>query len=318
MIRKAPENSSHLFRFKKSSALQLTVIVLAVAILGPQFRQFSESWSYLTEARLPWIIAAIVALLCSILCAALVYVSLVPQGLPYGKTVLIQMATYFTNRLLPSGLGGIGFNALYLVKQAKMSRTDAAVFATANNIIGFLAFALCFGAAITTGLPEISLPNISSRTITISLSVAILVAVISLMAFKNIHKRLLDLIGHLVGVIMMIIRNPKRLVMALLCSIGITISYVFILWASTKSVGVEVAVINLFVAFVAGNIALTVSPTPGGIGAVEASITAVLVSMGVTPSLALASVILFRIVSYWVPIIPGYIAFRTALRRSYV
>lgn len=53
--------------------------------------------------------------------ATLVYMALIPHSLPFKRTSVIQLATFFTNRLLPSGLGGIGFNALYLSERQNIS-----------------------------------------------------------------------------------------------------------------------------------------------------------------------------------------------------
>ena len=50
---------------------------------------------------------------------------------------------------------------------------------------------------------------------------------------------------------------------------------------------------------------LTLVPTPGGLGAVEGGVTGVLILAGLTPGLALAIVIMDRIVSYWALILTG-------------
>jgi uncharacterized membrane protein YbhN (UPF0104 family) len=317
MIKKAPENSSHLFRMKKRSLIQVAVLALALAILLPQVKQFAGSWHHLTASDPFWILIGLVAMLMTILFAALVYVVLVPVQLPFKRTALIQLATYFTNRLLPSGLGGVGFNALYLVKQAKVSRTEAAVYATANNLIGFLAFSICIGLSTFFADSQIE-TNVPLKQIFIGLGALAIVITVVALTFRQVQRKLLDFIGHLFGVLLTIIRHPKRLMTALIFSMSITISYLAVLWASTKAVGIELSIVDLFIAFVAGNTALTISPTPGGIGAVEAAITGVIVSASISPSLALASVVLFRIISYWIPIVPGYIAFRTATKKKYV
>lgn len=253
----------------------------------------------------------------SILFATLVYVGLVTYKLPFKRTALIQLATYFTNRLLPSGLGGIGFNAMYLVKQAKLSRTDAAVYATANNLVGFVAFMICIGLASLFGGSQIK-TELPIKTIVLVIIVLVVVLAFVSLTIKRVQKRLIDFLGHLLGVVITMARHPKRIGFAVLMSMGITLSYVLVLWSTTKSVGVELPIIDLFIAFVVGNTALTVSPTPGGLGAVEAAITGVFISAGVASPLALASVVLFRVMSYWLPIVPGYLAFRRALKKSYV
>lgn len=318
MIKNAPEHPKHLLRLSKSSVLQIVIITVALLILIPQFTQFRSSWNYVTGADIRWLAVALVGMAATIICATLVYIALVPHKLPLRRTLLIQMATYFTNRLLPSGLGGIGFNALYLVKQAKLSRTDAAVYATANNIVGFIAFSICTTGSVIIGSSRFSFPHISLLpTAYILIALGIIVAFLAVFQ-KRLLAKLYHFIGHLFGVILTIIRHPRKLILAIVCSIGITVSYVSVLWAASLSVGISLSVVDLFIAFIAGNAALTISPTPGGIGAVEASLTAVLVGISVSPSVALAGVLLFRLISYWLPIIPGYIAFRYASQKNYV
>jgi uncharacterized protein (TIRG00374 family) len=302
---------------KTSSVVQLIALALAIIILVPQFKEFSASRERVADADLTWVLVGIACMIVTILFAALVYIILVPKRLPYWRTATVQLATYFTNRLLPSGLGGIGFNALYLVKQLGYSRTNAAVYATANNLIGFIAFSVCIGLStiVTDSQIETELPIRS--ILAMASGIAIVIALISL-TIKKVQKRLIDFVGHLLGVILEMIKHPKRLALATIASMGITASYAAVLWATTKSVGIDLSLVDIFIAFVAGNTALTVSPTPGGIGAVEAAITSVIISAGVEPSIALASVIIFRLVSYWLPIIPGFFAFRRCLKMRYV
>ena len=50
-------------------------------------------------------------------------------------------------------------------------------------------------------------------------------------------------------------------------------------------------------------------PTPGGIGAVEATPIAGLTSAGMASTTAVAGVILFRLATGWIPLLPGWGAF---------
>lgn len=47
-------------------------------------------------------------------------------------------------------------------------------------------------------------------------------------------------------------------------------------------------------------------PTPGGVGGIEAALTAVLIAYGVDSATAAAMVLFFRILTFWVPTAPGY------------
>ena len=48
------------------------------------------------------------------------------------------------------------------------------------------------------------------------------------------------------------------------------------------------------------------APTPGGVGAIEAALTAALTGVGVPTADALSAVFLFRLVTYWLPVPFGW------------
>jgi uncharacterized protein (TIRG00374 family) len=59
---------------------------------------------------------------------------------------------------------------------------------------------------------------------------------------------------------------------------------------------------------------LTLVPTPGGLGAVEGGLTGVLILAGLTPGLALAVVILDRVISSWALILTGSVTYFVSKR----
>ena len=71
-----------------------------------------------------------------------------------------------------------------------------------------------------------------------------------------------------------------------------------------------IALVNLV-----GSVVSSAAPTPGGIGAVEATLIAGLTSAGMASTTAVAAVILFRLATFWVPLLPGWGAM-VALQRS--
>ena len=60
------------------------------------------------------------------------------------------------------------------------------------------------------------------------------------------------------------------------------------------------------------------SPTPGGLGAIEAALVAGLTGIGVPPGPAVSAVLTYRLATYWLPVIPGWAAWRLLQRRDYV
>ena len=51
------------------------------------------------------------------------------------------------------------------------------------------------------------------------------------------------------------------------------------------------------------------APTPGGLGAVEAALAGGLTIAGLDSGIAVSAVLLFRLITFWIPTLPGYISF---------
>jgi glycosyltransferase 2 family protein len=60
------------------------------------------------------------------------------------------------------------------------------------------------------------------------------------------------------------------------------------------------------------------APTPGGLGAVEAALVAGLTAVGVGSTVAVAAVLASRALTFWLPALPGLVAFRVLQRRGVV
>jgi hypothetical protein len=65
----------------------------------------------------------------------------------------------------------------------------------------------------------------------------------------------------------------------------------------------------LAVAYAAANIASAIPVTPGGLGVIEVTLVAVTVGFGAPRATAVLAVLGYRIVNYWLPLLPGAIAY---------
>ena len=63
------------------------------------------------------------------------------------------------------------------------------------------------------------------------------------------------------------------------------------------------------VVYLAGATLGQAAPTPGGLGAVEAALSAGLIAAGLDGGIAVSAVLLYRLVTFWLPTVPGYWAF---------
>lgn len=73
----------------------------------------------------------------------------------------------------------------------------------------------------------------------------------------------------------------------------------------------------LAVAYGAANIASAIPVTPGGLGIIEVTLVAITVGFGAPRATAVLAVLGYRVVNYWLPLLPGGVAYlRLRLTRN--
>ena len=107
--------------------------------------------------------------------------------------------------------------------------------------------------------------------------------------------------------------HPEQATFLFAGQVGVTGAYVLALSFSLRAFGAN-PLIHLAAAYLAGAAIGAASPTPGGVGAIEAALVGALIGFNFPSGSAVAGVLAFRLVTYWLPILPGTTAFR-ALRR---
>lgn len=114
------------------------------------------------------------------------------------------------------------------------------------------------------------------------------------------------------------IKNPRVLIEALASSMGTEILYgagfAMCVLAVGESISLGEAVfINVTVSLFAGQM-----PVPGGIGVSEAGMTAGLTAIGIDSDSAVAAVLIYRMISYYLPPLWGYASMRWLTKHDYL
>ncbi|MET7307749.1 lysylphosphatidylglycerol synthase domain-containing protein [Streptomyces sp. NPDC005571] len=81
---------------------------------------------------------------------------------------------------------------------------------------------------------------------------------------------------------------------------------------------VPVPVIHVAIAYLAASIAAAAVPTPGGIGSVDAALVVALVAAGASVTAAGSVVLGYRIITVWLPLIPGALVLGALVRSKVV
>ncbi len=86
------------------------------------------------------------------------------------------------------------------------------------------------------------------------------------------------------------------------------------LWAAFQAFGHAPPAAVLVMGYYVGTLANTL-PLPGGIGGVEGGMIGSFLAFGVNGTLAVLAVLAYRTISYWLPTVPGAIAYVRLRRR---
>lgn len=301
----------------KRLILRVVVAGLLLYIMAMGFSGLRLSLHAIRGARVELLVLAAAAVACTYICAALTYLLLAARPIRFIPTLFIAVAGGLVNRLLPGGLGGLGINALYLRRNGHSLASATAVVAV-NNMVGFAGNAVLIATA--AALSPLALPHISWPEKTLYWTAGVIIAVL-LVAFglsaKNHHL-------HAVGVRTirewqaygsLTLRRPLTSLLALGSSICLTSCHALGLYMVMASVGIGQPWLVALIAVSIGSLSGAAVPTPGGVGGAEAGIAAGLLAYHTPATQAVAAALLYRGLTYWLPLLPGYLALRIAEKR---
>jgi glycosyltransferase 2 family protein len=291
-------------------ALGLLAAAFAIHLLLPQVGELDQTLAAVRSAKVDWLLAAAVGSALTYLMAGVSLMGGTAQPLALGRTVVVQLASSFASRLAPAGLGGVGLNVRYL-ERSGASRPAAAAAVGASAVAGAVVHvAALVVAAIVLGSQELG-PLRVPRGWPLLLGVVAAVVVIGLVVgLPWGRRRVGEPINRAVRDVWPVLRRPGKAAALLGGSAGVTLTYILTLAASLRAFGAETTLAHIAVTYLVGAAAGSIAPVPGGLGVVEATLIAGLTSYGVPSGPAIAGVLTFRLLTFWLPILPGALVFR--------
>ena len=110
-------------------------------------------------------------------------------------------------------------------------------------------------------------------------------------------------------------RNPAALLKSAAYHLAILVCDAGTMWILIRAFGGSAPARAVFVSFFISNILRTVTILPGGLGTFEAASVLTLHVVGVPVALALAATLVFRGLSFWLPMLPGFWFWRDELKQ---
>ncbi|NNF70373.1 MAG: flippase-like domain-containing protein [Acidimicrobiia bacterium] len=314
-----PEELVRLERIDPKSLFILATIVLSAWFLIPQLTDLDSLWSQAKDASWAWAGAAVIASVGTYLAATGSLLGAIPTRLRYWPAFAAQIASSFANRVTPAKVGGLATNLRYF--QRNGVPTGVGVTAIGLNAIAglimhiVLTVSFLLLASGQNGSKGLSLPS----TGTIVLVLVAVVGTAAAAAAVPSTRRLIDtyIIPQLKSgweSMTVVIHDPVRLFLLFGGSAAITLFYIAAMVASLQAFGSTASLPLVALLFLTGSAVANAAPTPGGLGAAEAALIAAL-STAESTTVVVPAVFLYRLVTFWLPILPGWLAL-TYLRRT--
>lgn len=114
------------------------------------------------------------------------------------------------------------------------------------------------------------------------------------------------------------LRQPVKAAELFGGAIGMTAVYILPLAISMWAVQAPVSLVTSAAVSLGGTVIGSASLTPGGLEVIEGAYVAALAAFGVSSGTAVAGALLYRVFTLWLPILPGFVAFRFLHREGYI
>nr|WP_249416144.1 lysylphosphatidylglycerol synthetase family protein [Streptomyces sp. TS71-3] len=316
----APVEPARLERIKPRTLVSFMAGAIGAYFLLSQLTHI-EFGRIFAEAHWGWVAMAVLFSALSYFTAAMSLLGYVPEKVPFMRAVAAQVAGSFVKIVAPAAVGGVALNTRFLQRAGvRPGLAVASVGASQLSALGcHLVLLLVFG--YVTGTEKT--PSLSpSRTVIGGLlTVAVLGLVVTSIPFlrKFVVTRVRSLFAGVVPRMLDVLQRPQKLLLGIGGTLLLTAAFVMCLDASIRAFGndqVSLSLASVAVVFLAGNALGSAAPTPGGVGAVEATLTVGLIAVGLPKEVAAPAVLLYRLLTLWLPVLPGWLFFNHLTRKG--
>lgn len=274
----------------------------------------------LSNTEWGWVAAAVLFSAVSYVAAAMSLTGFVPEKVPFFRAVLAQVAGSFVKLVALTAVGGVALNTRFLQRAgvrpglAVASVGASQLFGLGSHILLLMIFGYVTGTEQTPSLTP-------SRTVIAGLlTAAVLVLVVTAVPFlrKFVVTRVRSLFAGVVPRMLDVLQQPRKLLTGIGGMLLLTGTFVMCLDASLRAFGggATISYASIAVVFLTANAVGSAVPTPGGVGAVETALTGALIIAGVDRGTATAAVLLFRLLTFWLPVLPGWLCFNYLTHRG--
>jgi uncharacterized membrane protein YbhN (UPF0104 family) len=304
---------------RPATLVGLLLLGAAVYTVLPQLSSMRAVTDSLWRAHWSWLALATFTGFIAIVLSSISIIGSSSTPLPFWRTTAVQLAAAFTGRTTPGGIGFFGINIAFMERLG--IRRSSAVGVTmlnmaATGVVGGLwcligvfaigASSLRLGAQIPLGWPVLVA------------AAGVLVAAATVLWSPFGRRRIVHPGLRVTRELLDALRHPLRAFQLFGGATGYLVVSGLGLAATLAAFDPHVPVLAVIAVFVIGQTLGHIAPIPGGLGPTEALMVAGLTALGTAPTVAVATVLTNRLLTYWLPALPGIAIFRYLQYRAIV
>jgi Mg2+-importing ATPase len=231
-------------------------------------------------------------------------------------TCKLSVAKLFIDQALPSG----GISGTFVFARALEDRGASRKVVMAAVIVGTVSYHAVYVLTLAVALAIAKLEGWTSTVVVVTSGVFAVFAIVLTVGALAVSGRefrvpaWFDRFAAVRGALSLLrdadpalARRPGLLFAASAYQAAIVLLDAATLWFLVRSVGASAPPLGVFSSFVVSSLFRTVGIIPGGLGTFEAASVVTLRMTGVSVAVALSATLLFRGLSFWLPLVPGLV-----------
>ncbi len=301
-------------RFNRNQIIQMVLLVALVYVALPFISTVPTFLSELRTANWWWGLLGLAVSALKYVGAAAALWACADGLVSFRNLTLMQVANTFAATTTPAGVGGLALSVRFLQKGGlgALRAATAVTLQQSVQVVTHISLLILFSAF--AGASANLSHFIPSRTIVYAVGGAVVGLVGAFVIVPKLRRWLAATVGPRVNEVLRdlaeLAREPRRLVLIILGCAATTLGAALALWACVEAFGGNTSFVTVTVVTMIGGTLASAAPTPGGVGAVEAALIGGLAAFGVPAAIAVPSVLLYRVLTCWLPVFIGWFLMR--------
>ncbi|MBY0441699.1 MAG: flippase-like domain-containing protein [Mycobacteriaceae bacterium] len=309
-------------RFTRSQVIQIVLLAALVYVAYPFISTVPTFFSELLDAHWWWALLGLAVSALTYVGAASALWACADGAMSFRLLSIAQLANTFAATTTPAGVGGLALSTRFLQKNGlSMARATAAVALQQSVqvivhvvLLIFVTTAAGVSADLAHFVPGATLLYLIAGVALGMVGAFLLIPKLRHWLATAVRPQLREVAHDLVQ----LARQPQRLALIVLGCAGTTLGAALALWASIEAFGGDTTFITVTVVTMVGGTLASAAPTPGGLGAVEAALIGGLAAFGIPAAVGVPSVLLYRVLTCWLPVFIGWPVMRWLARHNMI